>query len=93
MSPAWWGQVTLGPPAAFSRQQPLGMGLSSWNVRHEAPSLAPPLPCCPTLLPLGAAAPGLEERRETAGERVEGGRRWLGRGIGRRATVGPHVNS
>lgn len=54
--------------------------MGSWNVLHEAPSLAPPLhspslPPCPTLLPLGAAAPGLAERREAAGKRVEGDRR------------------
>lgn len=29
----------------------------------------------PTLLPLGAATPGLEESREATGKRVEGGRR------------------
>lgn len=59
---AWWGQVTLVPPAALSRQQPLGMGVGAWNVLHAAPSLAPPLLLFPS--PLGAAAPGLEGRRE-----------------------------
>lgn len=64
----WWGQLTLGPPVALIHQQPLGMGLGSWNVLHEAPCLAPPLLPFSTPLPLGAAAPGLEDRRKTAGE-------------------------
>ena len=47
---------------------------------------APPPPC-PTLLPPGAAAPGLEERRETAGE--GGGRQPpASRGLGRQPQQG-----
>lgn len=63
---AWRGQAALLPPVALSCQQLLGISLGFWNVLHKAPSLAPPLPLFPT--PLGAAAPGLEERGQIAGE-------------------------
>lgn len=63
------GQVTLVLPAALRHQQPLEWVCSHWwNVLHEAPSLAPPLP--PFLNLLGAAALGLEERGKTGRERA-----------------------
>lgn len=88
----WWGQLTFGPPAALIHQQPLGMGFGSWNVLHEVPSPAPPLLPFPTSWPLGAAAPGLEDRRKTAGDR--GGERQEQARLGPRpATVGLLINN
>lgn len=66
-------------PVALSCRQPLGISLGFWNVLQEVPSLAPPLPLFPT--PLGAAAPGLEERIKIAGEAHREGCREAGAGV------------
>lgn len=52
-----WGQVVLSTssPAALTLQQPLGMGLGSWNVLHGAPSLATPLPPFPVPVASGCS--------------------------------------
>lgn len=51
-----WSKSPLYSTAP-SHQQPLGMGLGSWNVLHEVPSLAPLSLPSPAWWPMGQLLP------------------------------------